>query len=432
MPNDRDASAPSVQPDFSGFSNDDYSSFSWTIQSDTIAVKKTDRSVFLHHGTVIPQKIRPFFAITNMKRGEKIPIVLWNDDDRYDAFIEMTTHESPRTRMMWRSDFTSKIQTKYSQWFDFFKSGEEESEDTPSMKFFKKQVPNQYDVEFLDDSSSTVSIDFKISIKPGEIIDNEKLRTIFKCSSQGGMRRSLKTNSLVLVSDHTKSTYEDKWIDYTFHYTGMGLTGNQSLTFHQNKTVAESITNGVHLFLFEVFEEGKYVFIGEVELAGDPYIDKQPDIKKTIRDVYIFPIKIKGKNAPPILKKELIDKKDEFIRKKIHRLSLEELEFRAIHSHKESGRREVVTGVYERDPSVSEYAKLRANGICQLCNQPAPFKNLDGEPYLETHHIIQLANGGPDTIENVAALCPNCHRKMDILNLRSDVAVLKEKSSPKR
>jgi len=427
MPNDRDASAPSVQPDFSGFSNDDFSSFSWTIQSDTIAVKKTDRSVFLHHGTVIPQKIRPFFAITNMKRGEKIPIILWNDDDRYDAFIEMTTHESPRTRMMWRSDFTSKIQTKYSQWFDFFKSGEEESEDTPSMKFFKKKVPNHYNVEFLDDSSSTVTIDFKIPIKPADIIDNEKLRTIFKCSSQGGMRRSHNTNSLVLVSDHTKSIYEDKWLDDIFHYTGMGLTGNQSITFHQNKTVAESKTNGVHLFLFEVFEEGRYIFIGEVELADEPYIDKQPDIKNTVRDVYIFPLKVKGIDRPPVLKKELLERKEELIRKKVHKLSLEELEFRTRFSYKESSRREVLSAVFERDQNVSEYAKRRANGICQLCNQPAPFRNLDGEPHLESHHIERLADDGLDIIENTVALCPNCHRKMHILNLPADVAILKNK-----
>ena len=36
-------------------------------------------------------------------------------------------------------------------------------------------------------------------------------------------------------------------------------------------------------------------------------------------------------------------------------------------------------------------------------------KNPNGKPYLEVHHIIQLAKGGPDTIKNAVALCPNCH-----------------------
>jgi hypothetical protein len=158
MPNDLVTTTLLEQPDFSGFSNDDYSSFSWTIQSDTIAVKKTDRSVFLHHGTGIPKKIRDFFKITDMKRGEKIPIVLWDHGNRYDTFIEMTTHDVPRTRMMWKRDFISTIQTKYPQWFDFFKAGGVESDDTPSIKFVKKQEPNQYDVEFLESSRAEKGI----------------------------------------------------------------------------------------------------------------------------------------------------------------------------------------------------------------------------------------------------------------------------------
>ena len=35
----------------------------------------------------------------------------------------------------------------------------------------------------------------------------------------------------------------------------------------------------------------------------------------------------------------------------------------------------------------------------------------DNTPYLEVHHKIRLSDGGEDTIDNVVALCPNCHRK---------------------
>ena len=31
--------------------------------------------------------------------------------------------------------------------------------------------------------------------------------------------------------------------------------------------------------------------------------------------------------------------------------------------------------------------------------------------YIETHHIISLANNGSDTDMNVIALCPNDHRR---------------------
>lgn len=31
--------------------------------------------------------------------------------------------------------------------------------------------------------------------------------------------------------------------------------------------------------------------------------------------------------------------------------------------------------------------------------------------YLEAHHIISLGKDGPDTVENIIALCPNHHRQ---------------------
>jgi 5-methylcytosine-specific restriction endonuclease McrA len=67
---------------------------------------------------------------------------------------------------------------------------------------------------------------------------------------------------------------------------------------------------------------------------------------------------------------------------------------------------------YIRNPYLSELTKREANGICQDCHQPAPFiSKSTGEPYLETHHIIPLSKGGSDSIDNLIALCPNCHRQ---------------------
>lgn len=67
---------------------------------------------------------------------------------------------------------------------------------------------------------------------------------------------------------------------------------------------------------------------------------------------------------------------------------------------------------YARNQALVQYVKRKANGICQDCLQPAPFRDKKtGEPFLEVHHIIPLAEGGDDTLENTIALCPNCHRK---------------------
>lgn len=72
----------------------------------------------------------------------------------------------------------------------------------------------------------------------------------------------------------------------------------------------------------------------------------------------------------------------------------------------------VQTSVYKRNPYVVITVLERANGICELCKSPAPFKRKsDGSPFLEIHHKKPLSEGGLDTIGNAVALCPNCHRK---------------------
>lgn len=86
----------------------------------------------------------------------------------------------------------------------------------------------------------------------------------------------------------------------------------------------------------------------------------------------------------------------------------------------------VTTHVHERNNYVSEFAKRRANGKCQLCKKTAPFKSKSGRPYLEAHHIIWLSNRGSDTLENTVALCPNCHKKMHIVADKHDIEQLKK------
>ena len=137
---------------------------------------------------------------------------------------------------------------------------------------------------------------FDAGLKPGDIIDNSKLRNIFKCGPQGGMRRSHRTSSLVIVSNHIESIYEDRWDSdgKIFHYTGMGREGDQVLDGTQNRTLRESSTNGVGVFLFEVFRDGEYFYQGRVELSGDPYDEQQPDENENQRKVWVFPLRLAG------------------------------------------------------------------------------------------------------------------------------------------
>ncbi|MCR4841066.1 MAG: HNH endonuclease [Lachnospiraceae bacterium] len=90
------------------------------------------------------------------------------------------------------------------------------------------------------------------------------------------------------------------------------------------------------------------------------------------------------------------------------------------------GRRRSVSNVFKRSAKVVKQTLKMAHGICKLCNQPAPFNDKNGKPYLEVHHIEWLSRGGKDSTENTAALCPNCHARMHVIDDTSDVNKLRE------
>lgn len=261
-------------------------------------------------------------------------------------------------------------------------------------------------------------------LKAGIELKNKNLCEIFKCGTRSGMRRSLKTNSLVLVSDHTKSFYEDVWNDEVFYYTGMGLTGDQSLDFMQNKTLANSKENCVDLHLFEVFSPGSYMYQGQVELNSNPFQEIQHDHQGNKRSVWIFPLKLKNQEKPVLIPEETFNDKEEKKLRKAKKLSLKELRKRATILISKKKTQKVISERYVRNEYVVEYVKARAKGICELCNNPAPFIDKNKIPFLEVHHIKWLSKNGKDTVNNTVALCPNCHRKMHFLELDKDKKIL--------
>ncbi|MBF5055739.1 putative restriction endonuclease [Alcanivorax sp. 521-1] len=85
---------------------------------------------------------------------------------------------------------------------------------------------------------------------------------------------------------------------------------------------------------------------------------------------------------------------------------------------------QVLVTQFVRNPEVVSWVLSEAAGRCERCEIPAPFVRDDGSPFLEVHHVQRLADGGEDTINNVVALCPNCHRE---LHYRSNKQALAKK-----
>lgn len=142
-----------------------------------------------------------------------------------------------------------------------------------------------------------------------------------------------------------------------------------------------------------------------------------------------FVVYLEAINNDLILQEDF-EKEENEKKEKAKVLSDAELKRRIIQKkNKLSREKKVVSTNYSRDQEIAEYAVRRAKGKCDLCNMDAPFVKNDGTPYLESHHVDWLSRGGEDVIENVSAVCPNCHRKIHILDKKEDTIKLKRRLS---
>lgn len=84
--------------------------------------------------------------------------------------------------------------------------------------------------------------------------------------------------------------------------------------------------------------------------------------------------------------------------------------------------REATVLLRDRSAAVREAVLIRAGGLCELCNEPG-FVTAAGSIYLETHHVVPLAENGPDHPSNVVAICPQDHRRAHFAAERDEIAI---------
>ena len=264
----------------------------------------------------------------------------------------------------------------------------------------------------------------KLSFKVGDVVTSKQIHDEFLCSTQSGMNYSSKTKTLVLFSHHEGGLYGDRWDKDILHYTGMGQLGDMEMK-GPNLRLKDAEKDGTEIHLFEVFKKTEFTYRGVFVLHGKPYQETQLDKEGKPRKAWMFPIQSKEPDLgiPAQTYKDNKDEKDKNVKKK--KLSGNELVKKAKEiKNKNPSRRYVRSLEYERDPIIAAASKYLAKGVCLLCNNPAPFKDKDGQPYLECHHIVWLSEGGADELKNTAALCPNCHKKMHVVADPEDVKVL--------
>lgn len=202
-----------------------------------------------------------------------------------------------------------------------------------------------------------------------------------------------------------------------FRYTGEGQEGHMRMT-KGNLAIRDHQKNKKEILLFESVSSGYVRFVGFCNYISD-HTEERPDKNGELRDAIVFYLDIISNGDPNINQKvthNIVEApKASYITKQIIKpskgMSLQQLRDIALsETPTQATTEEKIQSIKYRSDAIRLYAKKRADGTCEGCEEKAPFETKSG-PYLEVHHLIRLTDGGPDIPKNVIALCPTCHRR---------------------
>jgi 5-methylcytosine-specific restriction enzyme A len=278
---------------------------------------------------------------------------------------------------------------------------------------------------------------FDPGLAPGQILTGDDLQRVFTCDDRGGMRWSQETRTLVVLSDQFEAIAPDRWDGAVLHFAAVDLPGERELDGASMGALTGSDGDaGAAVYLLEKLGPDQYLFDGAVQLAGPPCRETRVDYDGRPHDVWILPLKLTGRQEPPAMPAELVAELRGEQERRARHLNQAELTRRAALARETPESRAVLATTYSSDPYIAELARRRAAGHCQLCGSAAPFRAKGGRPFLEVHHLLWLSRGGLDTLANTAALCPDCHRRMHVLDHEADrtrlTQVLQEPERPTR
>lgn len=202
--------------------------------------------------------------------------------------------------------------------------------------------------------------------------------------------------------------YVDSWdqADQVYTYTAEGQLGDMTYA-RGNLAVRNHLADGRSLHLFKKVTRagGKYRYVGEMQCAETRTITGS-DRNGHDRNIIQFEL---------VRLRSVTDcAEDEQPGADNSGAPLDELRERAYAAIKPTGadKTQAVRSIYQRAKDVTIYALKRADGTCESCGQDAPFLKPNGQPYLEVHHTDRISDGGLDAPNNVAAICPTCHRRV--------------------
>ncbi|WP_129127081.1 HNH endonuclease [Geomonas oryzae] len=335
---------------------------SWTIQSENDAVKILDKSAF-SQGTGIPFEIRPFFFDEAPPPGVHYPVDLILNGKKFESYLAVESSPSHRSRLFWHQDFIKELSARFPVHYERASANKDFSGLlVPLMRLTRINSFKAY-VVTLQETENT-DTDWTDSELEAAVMAYLKMREQEMAGlpySKAEVNRSLRDGEL---SRRSKASIEYRM---------------QNISAVLSEMCAPTIKG--YLPAKNVGSQTKIKLLSTLDRLGVcSQEDYEPNFDQQVVDARV---------------KRLLTKP-----------------FAGIPKGQTTPSQTTKTTVsYARDPLVKAWVLQKSEGRCEGCCSPAPFLNKDEAPYLEVHHLIKLAEGGPDTVENAVALCPNCHRR---------------------
>lgn len=351
--------------------------FSWEIIDQVTAIKHADMTFVENCETGVPKQILSFFDAENLGYGQKKELLVINNNKKYRANVMLL--KNLRTKLSIDKSFSEVIERFYTKGDDYpaflFQWCQEGTYLIDAIHTFEISVPKDsylVDVAYNEIDNSNI---FK-----------SKEEVLNKCFGQNVK----KVNTDIFNIDNSTTVY----------FIKSGTTRNDFLN-----NMISGLKKDCYVFN-NMQDEIRFVGLFEQSI-DDPlkynFIARKVDLSKFAKQKEHRNKRLAKKIPMDVLKRKAVE-----------------------HDHALAKKEDKEGIITIRDPYVAEYTKRRAHGRCQLCGAEAPFIDNNGDPYLESHHVVWLSQGGEDSIHNTVALCPNCHRRVHILKNAEDIEKLKK------
>lgn len=245
-----------------------------------------------------------------------------------------------------------------------------------------------------------------LNIPIGSLWRRSEIHDLLGGQRQGGISTPAGKPYIILFSSSRGAEYgyQDGWDNQGFYrYTGEGQLGDMTFT-RGNKAIRDHAKNGKVLLLFETTKDNLRRFVGTMAYAGHSF-EQLPDQSGKMRSAIVFKLVPVDASTAFNVPVDIPSSHDALCFLASRKAALDA-------SRPTAPTASSTLEYRKRSDAVARYVLQRASGYCEICGRPAPFKRADGSWYLETHHLKQLADDGPDAPEDVAASCPTCHKRI--------------------